>query len=150
MNKKLLAFVIVLVALVAVGAYNLFGTPASLHRVTSDEKPTAPAAEAVDVVDLAKDLASSENKATRKYKNATITFTGTFVEADELEHAFMVLCAITDDEKAQDILFNCCLLDEASRNRVSHFSTGDSVTVTGTVTEIHHNSYEISVQEING
>lgn len=117
--------------------------------VTDSKSNAAGKTQKADAEEMAKTLAKSQHKAEKEYQNVTVKMTGTFVEADPQESAYMVLCAITEDDSAADILFNCNLGTEDLRKQILDLKTGDTVTVVGTVTTVDSNSYEIAVSKIS-
>ncbi len=157
MKKKMIIILLAVILLVAilVLVVNLSKEPmpidsviddtASVSTVASDSKEV----QTVKIEDMAVTLADSQHKAKKEYLGNTVKFTGTFVEADPQETAYIVLCAITEDDSAAEILFNCNLSTEDLRKQALKKSTGDQVTIVGTVTAVAAHYYEITVSSIS-
>ncbi len=157
MKKKLIIIflAVVLLATVIVLVVNLSKEPMPIDSVIDDTSDVTTVAsdskdvQSVEIEDMAKTLADSQHKAKKEYLGNTVKFTGTFVEADPQETSYIVLCAITDDDSAAEILFNCNLSTEDLRKQALKKNTGDQVTIVGTVSTVAANYYEITVSSLS-
>lgn len=157
MKKKIIIILlaVVLLAAVIVLVVNLSKDPMPIDSVIDDTADITTVAsdskdvQTVKIEDMAETLASSQHKAKKEYLGNTVKFTGTFVEADPQETSYIVLCAITDDDSAAEVLFNCNLSTEDLRKQALKKNTGDQVTVVGTVSTVAANYYEITVSSLS-